>query len=349
MADIERESASSNRSLAISWDPKINAAASIKWSDELISSTLKKAYRTDAIHRGLLKLKADLAGVESGTQATLPPALGGIVLLPDGRPAARIAVEADRPNWAASETPAPWPRHVAITDETGRFSLKLPDAPVPDAGLTVSLRGADTFTSLVPKSADLVTGDIGTVTIDRPLSPLSDEAIKALHQDLETVDGTLDDFSLGEDDCARRFKSNAGVIDRFRWSSLIRLVEPQVYPKQSRVSTDRGDISAPEPGTMEALIYRNGAQRAGDRIPIGAPIDIDSFRRRLEAKPEDVPKAGSLALGYIVHMTQSWIPRGLSLGNLLYSLPLAPGEQQKMVVSKSQEQFNVREFESANL
>jgi hypothetical protein len=348
MSELDDNTEKSQRTSSVAWDnPKDRPQ--IKWSEELIKATIDKTYRTDAIHRGLRQFKKDLAPVAKAAPTSLPRALSGLLLLPDGRSAARISVEAERPNWRHGEDPAPWHRYVAVTDTTGRFSLPLPDAPIPKAGLMLLLRGSDTYTTLMPKAADVARGDLGTVTIDRPLSALSDEAVEALRQDLEAVDGTLDDFPLGEGDCARRFSSNAGVIDRYRWSNLIRLVEPQVYPKQGKVSTDGGDVKTPASGTLEALIYRTGAQRAGDRIPIGEPIDIDDFKRRLEDTPEDVPKAGSLALGYIVQMSQTWIPRGLSLGNLLYSLPLAPGEQQKIVISESEERLTIQEAESAQL
>ena len=41
-----------------------------------------------------------------------------------------------------------------------------------------------------------------------------------------------------------------------------------------------------------------------------------------------VPMAGTLGLGYVLNMAQVWKYDGLTLGNLLYSLPHAPGEQQ---------------------
>ena len=35
-------------------------------------------------------------------------------------------------------------------------------------------------------------------------------------------------MTIGEGDCARLFRSNSGVIDSFRYSTLIRLIEPQM-------------------------------------------------------------------------------------------------------------------------
>ena len=83
-----------------------------------------------------------------------------------------------------------------------------------------------------------------------------------------------------------------------------------------------------------------------ERVPIEAPIDVTSFLDLVERDPKRVPKAASLGLGYVLTMRQLWIPTGLSLGDLVYSLPLAPGEQQRIAVSEERETLSVREVES---
>jgi hypothetical protein len=59
---------------------------------------------------------------------------------------------------------------------------------------------------------------------------------------------------------------------------------------------------------------------------------VTDFYRRTEREPHQVAKAATLGLGYVVHMQKTWIPAGHSLGDLVYSLPLAPGEQQRITV-----------------
>ena len=59
-----------------------------------------------------------------------------------------------------------------------------------------------------------------------------------------------------------------------------------------------------------------------------------------------MPKAATLGMGYIVKMHQIWVPNGMSLGDLVYSLPLAPGEQQRIAVSDERETLSVREQEA---
>ncbi|MEM6448246.1 MAG: hypothetical protein AAF704_17020, partial [Cyanobacteria bacterium P01_D01_bin.123] len=80
--------------------------------------------------------------------------------------------------------------------------------------------------------------------------------------------------------------------------------------------------------------------------PIEEPIDLDDFFDDIERNPSNVPKASSLGLGYVAKMRTTAVHAGLSLGRLIYSLPLAPGEEQQVVVSEQIETLSVRERES---
>lgn len=44
--------------------------------------------------------------------------------------------------------------------------------------------------------------------------------------------------------------------------------------------------------------------------------------------------AGTLGLGSVLNLAQVWKYDGLTLGNLLYSLPLASGEQQRIATAE---------------
>lgn len=43
-------------------------------------------------------------------------------------------------------------------------------------------------------------------------------------------------------------------------------------------------------------------------------------------------QAASIAHGHLLHFKQEWIPDGYSIGDLLYSLPLAPGQKKQIAV-----------------
>jgi hypothetical protein len=90
-----------------------------------------------------------------------------------------------------------------------------------------------------------------------------------------------------------------------------------------------------------------------DRVPVEQPISVDGFRDDIVgvngddtvSSTETVPMAGTLGLGYIVRLAQQWTPRGLALGDLVYSLPLAPGEQQKVAIFERRDVLSVMERE----
>ena len=87
-----------------------------------------------------------------------------------------------------------------------------------------------------------------------------------------------------------------------------------------------------------------------ERVPIDRPLSVDAFRDGLaRVTPgwwNGVPIASSLALGYVVQMAQRWTPLGLALGDLVYSLPLAPGEQQRVAVVERTATSTVLESET---
>lgn len=302
----------------------------------------------------------------------LPQAVDGRLFNPDGRPAQQVWVEALEP--AADDAPAaPWPRSRTLTDARGAFRLSLPSRPVPDDGLALRVTGSDQSIEMRVRRAELVsgTGALGALPLDVAISPvprsvlaqLSDVVVPTSPDDVVEHPEEFADpapvVTLGEGDCAHSFRSNAGVIDRFGFSLLVRLVAPQLSGRQLATRL-RGDdtgsfflspsamglskyISA---GDLVNVLGQLGRWELVERVPVEEPIDVDRFRDTIQRNPKAVPKASSLGLGYTVRMHQIWIPAGLSLGDLVYSLPLAPGEQQRIAISDERETLSVREAES---
>ncbi len=115
------------------------------------------------------------------------------------------------------------------------------------------------------------------------------------------------------------------------------------------------------PGTANA--GGTGASGAGedatppsyiDRVPIEQPLSVDGFLDQIAGidttgtftADETVPMAATLGLGYVLWMNQRWTFQGLSLGDLVYSLPLAPGEQTQVAVFERTDTAEVYESES---
>ncbi len=91
----------------------------------------------------------------------------------------------------------------------------------------------------------------------------------------------------------------------YNYSMLQRLVEPEIYPPSST------------------------------RIDIKAPVSFEEMKKGLYTDPHNYPQMGSLGVGYVLNMHQAWVPDGFALGSLLYSLVLAPGEEQRLVVREN--------------
>ena len=101
---------------------------------------------------------------------------------------------------------------------------------------------------------------------------------------------------------------------------------------------------SPEPGVVTYV----------DRVPVEQPLSIDGFREQLMGLQSDgtftgdetLPMAGTLGLGYVLDMSQRWTFQGLALGDLVYSLPLAPGEQQQVAIFERTDTSTVAETET---
>lgn len=91
-----------------------------------------------------------------------------------------------------------------------------------------------------------------------------------------------------------------------------------------------------------------------DRVPVEQPLSADGFLDQIAGidpfgnftADENVPMAATLGLGYVLWMSQQWKFNGLGLGDLVYSLPLAPGEQTEVAVFERTDTSQVFESES---
>lgn len=332
---------------------------------------------TGAVFKQLGSFKDELgeSGFFTGIPATLAPKLRGELLNPDGTPAERIMVEALRPQFGSQEgmdgVDFAWAVPKAVTDRRGKFSLRLPALRAPQDGLRLRLRGQNAILTLDVPRVDALDGELGLTVLERTLRPLAQSVVGELADlfpvDPEDAEENIEDFQspqpplvIGEGDCASEYRTEGGTVSRRRYSVLYRLIDPLVGPRTLTRDRVVDGISFPVsiPGTafaraginasniVSALESDDGEWNFRDRIPIEEPIDVEDFFEDLEERPESVPKASSLGLGYVAKMRTTAVHAGLSLGRLIYSLPLAPGEEQRIVVSEQRETLTVRERES---
>lgn len=272
-----------------------------------------------------------VAPVEPRT--TLPARLTGRLVAPDGKAGASLRVEAVAP---AGTT---WARRTTTSSAEGTFSLALPGGPIPDEGLSVRVTGATGHVLLRVPRAALLGGDAGILPLAAPLAPL-DGVLEQLGDLVATwgspepvpetggeTTGTLG-LRFGEGDCARSFRTSFSV-DQFGFCVLFRLVAPELWPPPlvGNFRTAEGRSFVVPVASMD------GATAAfAERTPVTHPLDVTRLRRTLANAPETLPMAGTLGLGYTLCFDHVWEPAGFSLGNLVYSLALAPGEQQVVAV-----------------
>lgn len=148
---------------------------------------------------------------------------------------------------------------------------------------------------------------------------LTDEIFKGLSTGLKK---TLPSVKLMENDNkAVRLSTDTAPARIFSYSMLQRLVEPSVSPY---------------------------AEKDTPRKKLSSPVDVMTFKENMYKKPKSIPKMSSLGIGYVLNMHQAWVPDGFALGSLLYSLVLAPGEEQRLVVREKSQTYTVSDNAEAS-
>jgi hypothetical protein len=308
----------------------------------------------------LVQIIADPA-FDVGTVASLPipGQLTGVLVQPEGVPADRVQVTIAQP------FPSGPGAGTAITGVDGVFAIAVPSAVRSASALehiTLRVTGATVELDVdVPVASLTSTGSVGTLMLARSVDALPVSVISQLGSIVAGLDanlpdqpaadasGTMPQLTLGADTCSQLFRSDFSV-DRFPYGVLVRLVEPR--PSIGTIAADLGghrvSIANFAAVGLQGLDYRHT-----DRVPIDQPVSVDAFRDGLAGispigigtGSTGVPIAGTLGLGYIVHLAQRWTPKGLMLGDLVYSLPLAPGEQQRIAIVDQQSTTSVSESE----
>ena len=281
---------------------------------------------------------------------TLPGQLTGQLVDPVGLAAVRVRVSISKP------FPSGAGAGTAITGDDGSFAIRVPEDVRTVQGLaSVQLRivGATKSATLDVKVADIdSSGSVGVMTLPVALDPLPLPVVAQLADIVtgleapstgETAEGedtAKPSIALGTDVCTQIFRSDMSY-DRFPYGVLVRLVEPRPSVGALAVEVTRGNRKVLVSAAYLATLGRDGHPYSHiERLPIDQPVSVDAFRDGIAgitpsghgSAGSTVPIAGTLGLGYIVHMAQRWTPKGLALGDLVYSLPLAPGEQQRIAI-----------------
>lgn len=309
------------------------------------------------VHASLGVLTAELA------DRAAPAQVIGTLIQPDGSAAKLVQVEFDPTTLGRAGTAV-----TAITGDDGSFHLPLPGGLRFATGGSLSLAihgGASNLALTLPFKHIASNGLAGSIALPHHLAPLPVSILASLlavappplaNAPDPAPDSTpqLPTVKIGDcDECLLQFGSNRS-IDKFPYGIFFRLVEPR-----TSVTTAVRRFAVGDGAFGYLPYYQNAASAAGeqvsfvDRVPVDQPLSVDGFRDRLMGlqpngtftADETVPMAGTLGLGYVLRMSQRWTFQGLALGDLVYSLPLAPGEQQQVAIFERRDTSSVFESE----
>ncbi len=125
-----------------------------------------------------------------------------------------------------------------------------------------------------------------------------------------------DDFDEESTNKIINLNCDSAPVESFSYCMLQRLIAPSLSMK---------DV--------------NGKEMTCERENISSPLDVDSLKDAFINNSSSFPLASTLGMGYVLNMHQGWLPDGFSLGSLLYSLVLAPGEEQKLIVRENTQSY----------
>jgi hypothetical protein len=323
----------------------------------------------DGLHRHALVARTLATDVRP-----LPREVRGVVLNPNGDAAVRVSVQPEMPS-----KDVVLGRGV-VTDDLGVFTLPLPQVTDEQRrvlladGLGLRITGHRKAVAHVVVPVPAAGGQaLGEIQLNAALEPLPRSVIDALIDVVGGLSGGTpgrpDDapgaapvrVQIGQGACNIVFEEDT-TVRRFPYAVLVRLVEPRtttvnrVFVPTFDVTGAPGRFLLPiwNPALVDALGQTN--VRFVERVPIDKPISVDGFRDQVIGvdgnfigTERTIPMAGTLGLGYVLNLAQVWKYDGLTLGNLVYSLPLAPGEQQRIVVSERIATASVSDIERLDI
>jgi hypothetical protein len=323
-------------------------------------------FRVSAVSKVYLGLTQIQTSLQAVTKALAGPAVPaqiiGILHQPDGTAAKQVQITFDPTSLGGKPPPI-----TVLTNDAGGFTLPMPaGALMPAAGIAFAVHGANGNAQVTIDSKQIAANGLaGIITLPKSLQPLPVSILAALQALLPTQlpdpgapppsnAPQLPSVKLGEAGPCQQEFNTSNTIDSFPFGVFVRLIEPQlsIVNEVLRIPVGDGNRFLPLPiyltgvGTQTVTTY-------ADRVPVEQPLSVDGFRDQimgLESNgffgaDETVPMAATLGLGYVLEMQQQWTLSGIGLGDLVYSLPLAPGEQQQVAVFERVDTAQVTESE----
>jgi hypothetical protein len=326
-------------------------------------------FRASAVSKvflGLSQIKTSLTAITQALAGSaLPAQIIGVLHEPDGLPARQVQISFD-PTPLGGKPPAT----MLLTNDAGGFTLPMPSgAIIPAAGVSFAVHGANGNAQVtIPAAQIAANGLVGIVTLPNQIDPLPVSILAALKDLLPPlsdapdpkapVTSQLPSVKIGEPGPCQQEYGAGNTIDSFPFNVFVRLVEPQLSIVNQiqwvrLVENEERFLPLPVYTTGKPFFGAGTVTSFADRVPIEQPLSVDGFRDQIAGlesngvfgADETVPMAATLGLGYVLEMQQQWTFAGVGLGDLVYSLPLAPGEQQQVAVFERTDTSAVTESE----
>ena len=232
-----------------------------------------------------------------------------------------------------------------------------------EAGQTVTeedLRFYQTHTK-----TDLYTGRSKMEALQESISQ-NEERLRTLRSEICSTDPTTNELdrilrNLTDRDSITADLSDQPLVVNEAVFRKLRTDQPKVMPSVKLMEQDNAPVYLPtdtapskiyqysmlqrlvEPDLHRPTNVNGGGAAVTGRESINQPIDVRSFRDNLAKNHAELSYMSSLGIGYTLNMHQAWVPDGFALGTLLYSLVLAPGEEQRLIVRENKQSYALME------
>lgn len=295
--------------------------------------TFKSSYSATPTDNNYNIIKQGLEELVIDECAPLPSVIKGTVLYDDGiggspnngyKPERDVLVELEGLMVPVVDVAQSMVNPTCVTLENGEFTLVLPEQYNLKTTVTFifNLYGETHKISynasqlLANVSASSKGGDELTVVMPEPFR-LNACTVCSRNQ-LDKGEGALPSVKLmGNDEKSVHLTSDTLPERIFSYSMVCRMTNPDVKNERDYDSeSDESNLA---------------------RMKMRSAINISKYR------DSGLNIASELGFGYVLNMQQVWIPDGYALGDMLYSLVLAPGEEQRIIVNESTDQYTVED------
>lgn len=243
---------------------------------------------------------------------------------------------------AMAKADTPWITvSTGTSDKDGNFTLPYPYGDYVDAQALVSM-SADSITKI-----QIIPGNVGET--------ISSDFLFIVLQKTEGGSGAASDCNCNPTTTAGRLPSNDDLMQsnqfsqdiggtctnltvpnrtlrEFNYQAVVRHTDPDVA-KYRVVSETTSSSTEPFPKTVYRLELDKGGKLERSEIDLSNPIkwqDVSEDDADLE-----LYQSVTVATGHVLHYKSEFKADGYSLGDLIYSLPLAPGQKKQIVTIDS--------------